>query len=401
MNPTKSPREWARSAVACLLGCALLGSALADPNATNGKNAAAAPACGPLTAAAAAAAPAAQRGVWIATPEHNRFFDSPAEMERQLSEFQRLGINTVYAAMWNQGRTLFPSEVMRKLTGVPIDEKLAGRDPLQELIEAARGKGIKVYAWFEFGFASDYRGGPGSEILKARPQWAALDSAGRPVEKNGFHWMNALDPQVQDLLLSLMLEAVQRYDIAGIQGDDRLPALPSNAGYNPGTVAQYRLEHDGRAPPAEARDAGWLKWRADKLNAFMQRLHGTLKAARPQLQISMSPSPYPWGYEEYLQDWPTWLRNGWVDSVSPQLYRYDIEGYRTELRKIAREQLCPAELRRVFPGLLLALGREYLASPELLRQMVEENRREGIGGEVWFHSEGVARRRQLFEQLYR
>lgn len=343
----------------------------------------------------------AQRGVWVATPEHTRFFDSPAEMGRQLDEFKRLGINTVYAAMWNQGRTLFPSAVMHRLTGVTINEFAAGRDPLQELITAAHARGMKVYAWFEFGFVSDFKGGPGKEIIAARPGWAALDRNGKPVEKNGFRWMNALDREVQDFVLSVMMEAVQRYELDGIQGDDRLPAMASEGGYNPGTIAQYKKEHGGKEPPANSKDAGWLAWRANKLNDFMQRLHGSVKQAKPGLQISMSPSPYPWGLEEYLQDWPTWVRKGWVDSVSPQLYRYNIEGYRTELRKITREQLCPDQLAKVFPGLLLALGKDYVASPDMLRQMLEENRREGIAGEVYFHSEGLARRRDLLLELYR
>ena len=90
----------------------------------------------------------------------------------------------------------------------------------------------------------------------------------------------------------------------------------------------------------------------------MQRLHGAWKAARPGLQISMSPSPFPWGYE-------------------------------AELRKISHDQVCPAQLGRVFPGLLLSLGREYRASPELLRGMVAANRHAGVLGEVFFHSEGL------------
>ena len=352
--------------------------------------------------AAALPMPMPQRGVWIATPEHNHFFDSPAEMARQLDEFKRLGINTVYAAMWNQGRTLYPSAVMQRLTGVPIDEKLAGRDPLQELITAARSRGIKVYAWFEYGFATDFKGGLGHEIIDtARPQWAALDAQGKQVVKNGFRWLNALDPEVQGFVQSLLLEAAERYDLDGIQGDDRLPALPSSAGYDPVSVAMYKREHDGRSPPANAKEPAWLAWRAGKLNGFMQRLHASLKAAKPQLQISMSPSPYPWGYDEYLQDWPTWLKNGWVDSVSPQLYRYDIAGYRTELRKITREQLCPAQLGRVFPGILLSLGRDYIIPVKLLNEVIDENRREGITGEVYFHSEGLAKRAKELVKLYR
>ncbi|MDN3920338.1 glycoside hydrolase family 10 protein [Roseateles violae] len=386
----------------CQAAAALTGALLATAAAVAATPAT--PACPGGAAKATASLPlrvdAAQRGVWVATPEHTRFFDSRAELERQLEEFQRLGINTVYAAMFNQGRTLYPSAVMHRLTGVTINERARGRDPLQELVEVARGKGIKVYAWFEFGFVSDFKGGLGAEIIKARPHWAALDKDGRPVEKNGFRWMNALDREVQDFALDLIMEVVQRYDVDGIQGDDRLPAMASEGGYNPETVTRYKKAHGGKSPPLDSKDPQWLAWRAAQLNDFMHRLHDAVKAAKPKLQISMSPSPYPWGYDEYLQDWPTWLRKGWVDSVSPQLYRYNIEGYQTELRKLAREQLCPADRAKVFPGLLLALGNSYVVPAELLRQMVEENRREGIGGEVYFHSEGLKPRADTLRQLY-
>ena len=90
-----------------------------------------------------------------------------------------------------------------------------------------------------------------------------------------------------------------------------------------------------------------------------------------------------------------------MDTLSPQMYRYDMAGYRQVLHQMTREQLCPEDKGRVFPGLLLALGREYVAPAALLRQMVEENRREGLGGEVYFHSEGVMKRRALFKQVYR
>lgn len=346
------------------------------------------------------ASPQPQHGVWVASHHHNHFFDSPAEMSRQLRAWREIGINTVFVAMWNQGRTGYPSAVMKALTGVEIDEALAGRDPLAEVIAAARPLGIKVYAWFEFGFASDYRGGLGAELLRLKPEWAAIDAQGRPVEKNGFHWMNSLDPEVQAFVQSLVVEVVQRYAVDGIQGDDRMPALPVSAGYDALTRAAYAAEHGGAAPPADAQDPAWKRWRAERLNGFAQRLHAAVRAARPGVQISASPSPYPWGYDEYLQDWPTWLRRGWVDSVSPQLYRYQLDAYRRVLAELGG-QVTPAERGRVFPGVLLSLGRDYLAPPELLQGMVQANRDAGFAGEVFFHSEGLTRRAQALQPLLR
>ncbi len=347
------------------------------------------------------ATPALVRGVWVASPDHNRFFDSPASMQEQMRVWRQQGINTLFVAMWNQGRTMYPSAVVSAVTGVSIDARFQGRDPLREVIAGARQEGLKVYAWFEFGFASDYQGGLGSELLEKRPQWAARDQHGKHVIKNGFRWMNALDPDVQDFVVNLVTEVVDRYDVDGVQGDDRLPAMPSEGGYDAGTVARYRKAHAGAVPPRNSKDPEWLQWRANELNQFVQRLHGEVKRRKPSVQISMSPSPFPWGRDEYLQDWPTWLRNGWVDSVSPQIYRYNLAAYKTELHKISHEQVCPAQLQQVFPGILLSLGSEYVAPAELLKAQIQANRAEGIQGEVFFHSEGLRKRADYFGADYR
>lgn len=71
--------------------------------------------------------------------------------------------------------TNYPSQVMKNLTGVEINPRFAGRDPLQELIVAAHQKNIDVIAWFEFGFSSTYNDPEGGPILKLKPHWKGLD----------------------------------------------------------------------------------------------------------------------------------------------------------------------------------------------------------------------------------
>ena len=38
--------------------------------------------------------------------------------------------------------------------------------------------------------------------------------------KNGFDWLNAFDPEVQNFMISLFKEVVTNYEIDGVQGDD-------------------------------------------------------------------------------------------------------------------------------------------------------------------------------------
>ncbi|MEZ4777629.1 MAG: family 10 glycosylhydrolase [Bacteroidia bacterium] len=342
--------------------------------------------------------PAPTRGVWLTNVDSEAMF-SRQGLEDAVDLCVKNGFNTIFAVTWNRSHTLYPSKIMEERFGVAIDPKLTGRDPLQELIEIAHAKGIKVFAWFEFGFSSSYQEDDGGMIIRKYPHWAAIDTSGNIVSKNGFQWMNGFDPKVQDFLLSLLKEVVENYEVDGIQGDDRLPALPSEAGYDSLTVSMYQAAHGGNLPPRNTLDTAWVSWRADKMNDFMQRIHAELKAADPEVIISMSPSIFPWSKEQYLQDWPKWVREGWIDMVCPQVYRYDIEKYRGELRKIVEEQVPPEKRSMVVPGILLKVG-DYYASEEFLQEMIEENRKYGLEGEVFFFYEGLKRHPAYFEGLY-
>ncbi len=340
--------------------------------------------------------PKAVRGVWL-TNVDSRVLNSREEIAEAVSLCAELGINAIFAVVWNKGFTLYPSRTMRELIGAEIDPSLAGRDPLKELIEEARKRHIKVIAWFEFGFASSYKlnGGP---LLKQKPTWSARDVEGKLVSKNGFEWMNALHPEVQDFMISLVMEVVRGYDIDGIQGDDRLPAMPSEGGYDSLTIEEYRKEHHGANPPSDHKNPAWLQWRANRLNRFMKRLYDSVKTHNRKLIVASSPSVYPWSLEEYLQDWPTWVREGSVDLVSPQLYRYKIEDYKKVLDEIVQGQIEKKNLHRFFPGLLLKVG-SYHPSEDFLLAMIRENRKRGVNGEVFFFFEGLKKYPRLFKEI--
>jgi uncharacterized lipoprotein YddW (UPF0748 family) len=50
-------------------------------------------------------------------------------------------------------------------------------------------------------------------------------------------------------MTELVLDFVKRYDADGIQGDDRLPAMPGEGGYDDYTRSVYAKENDGATPP--------------------------------------------------------------------------------------------------------------------------------------------------------
>lgn len=336
------------------------------------------------------------RGVWITNVASDALF-SLDKIKETVQVCKQSSITDIYVVVWNKGRTLYPSKIMENLIGIPIIEPFAGRDPLNEIIKEAHKEGIKVHAWFEFGFAAS-NGEFGKEILEARPEWKAMDVEGNLVSKNGFLWMNSFHPDVQQFIKSLIVEVVDNYDVDGIQGDDRLPALPSTGGYDEYTINMYKAEHDGQSPPSDYKDADWITWRADKLTDFLGELYTDLKSKNSQLEISMAPSVHPWAKQEYLQDWPTWLEKEYCDYVIPQIYRYDIEKYTATLNE-QLEYLSPLHKDRLFAGVLLQVNGQN-PSLEFLDQMIRANRQNGIKGEVFFFYEGLKKHTEYFMNEY-
>ena len=201
--------------------------------------------------------------------------------------------------------------------------------------------------------------------------------------------MNAWHPEVQSFLLALILEVVNGYEIDGIQGDDRLPAQPVEGGYSEYTQSLYAHEHGGTRPPRNFRDTAWVRWRAEKLTAFARRVHQAVKSQKPGLLVSWAPSIFPWSRDEYLQDWPAWVRAGAADLVIPQVYRYSVAQYVSALDSQAPDSLNlgPSPCL-VVPGILMKVG-PYVIPADSLLQVVAANRKRGYHGEVFFFYEGL------------
>ncbi len=328
------------------------------------------------------------RGTWITNVASEAMY-SKKNIREAIDLCKKNGINNVYVVVWNKGETMYPSKVVEAYIGVKQAKVFGQLDPLKEMIEAGHKAGIKVHAWFEFGFSYNY--GDSNSIWQQRyPHWVGRDVRGNILQKNNFFWWNGLHPEVQDFMNKLVLEVVNNYDIDGVQGDDRLPAMPSNGGYDYFTKNMYANEHTGAMPPVDYKDTAWVQWRANKLSAYIRQLYWAVKALKPGCVVSWAPSIYPWSKEQYLQDWPAWLNGGYADYILPQLYRYDIKAYKKIVDEL-NTQVTKAQKKRVVPGILTALGDGYLVKQELLQQMIDYNRKNGYNGECTFYFETLKR----------
>lgn len=346
------------------------------------------------------------RAFWIPDPTHSPFLTSYENIQEGVAFAKEFNFNTLYVVAWAKTRTLYPSQVLADNSTYSDDRDgmftpgytgVSG-DPLTDLIDVAHAEGLKVILWYEYGFMARWGAAPTPEndrLLAVNPHWAGwginpqandLNDTIPSNYNNSDYYYNAYHPEVQQFMIDLVMEAVNNYNIDGVQGDDRMPAMPRNSGYDYHTVNRYRNEHGGQNPPLSPSNPDWVRWRVDILNQFGQDLFDEVKAANPDVLVTNSPNPYPWAYDNLMQEWPVWLEAGNVEILSVQCYRYSISAYQATLNQVLSyfSNNGDGNLQRLAPGLIV-YGSGGLTDPELLVQKMQYNRSVGLTGESFFY----------------
>ena len=81
------------------------------------------------------------RAVWL-TNVGSEALNSKENIKETVEFCHRASINTIFVVVYNNARTMYPSQVMEDLIGIRQQEKFIGRDPLQEVIDVASTFGI-------------------------------------------------------------------------------------------------------------------------------------------------------------------------------------------------------------------------------------------------------------------
>ena len=285
--------------------------------------------------------------------------------------------------MWNWGYTLYPSRVARRVIGRSVDPTpgLRRRNMLTEAVSEGHQRGLKVIPWFEFGFMAP----ADSQLAKRRPQWLTSKVDGSKIKKEGTHdrvWLNPFNPQVQRFIKDLIVEMVQNYDIDGIQFDDHF-GLPSEYGYDRYTVALYKKEHNGKAPPRDNKNPEWVKWRADKITDFMKDVFFAIKAVDKNCIVSVAPNPQRFSYEYFLADWERWERMGLIEDLIVQIYRNDMNVFVKELQQpevIAAKKHIPTSI-----GIISGLKNKHVPVQQIKAQVKQVRDRNFAGVSFFFY----------------
>lgn len=267
------------------------------------------------------------RGVWVATVSNLNFPSgsslSAAEQRAELDSIVDIAaqyrLNAIFFQVRPECDAVYASDIepwSRYLTGTQGQDP--GYDPLLHLVQAAHSKGIEVHAWLNPYRAKANRNSSAAttHISEQLPEYA--------YEYGSLLWMDPGAAPVRDYLSEVVLDLATRYDIDGIHMDDYFYPYPQS-GENFGDGATYA---------AYQNDGGTLDlgdWRRSNVDQMVQRLHGELQSAAPDVRFGISPfgiyrpgmPPGITGLDQYAEifaDPKLWIEQGWVDYLAPQLY---------------------------------------------------------------------------------
>ena len=270
------------------------------------------------------------RGAWVATVDN---IDWPskrglpvATQQRELTAIldcaRSLHLNALVLQVRPACDALYPSSLepwSEWLTGTEGRAPEPLWDPLQFAIEGAHARGIELHAWFN--------------PFRARHKAARSANADNHVARctdlcvpyGDYLWLDPGRPAARERTLRTILDVVKRYDVDGIHIDDYFYPYPQGSLSFPDDasfVAAQRAGYRGSRPD----------WRRHNVDQLIEAIAHDVHTEKPWVKFGISPfgiarPGLPPGikagvdqFEQLFADVQRWLREGWCDYLSPQLY---------------------------------------------------------------------------------
>ncbi|MBW4524889.1 MAG: glycoside hydrolase family 10 protein [Phormidium tanganyikae FI6-MK23] len=341
------------------------------------------------------------RGVWLTLNDLDVMKDR-TKVQDAMNQLGRLNFNTIYPVIWNSGYVTYPSAIAQQQGIQPFVYRGSdGHDILADVVDRAHGQGLLAVPWFEFGFMTPFT----SELALNHPNWLTQQRNGDQTSISGageVAWLNPFHPEVQKFITSLVVEVMTQYNVDGIQFDDNM-SLPREFGYDAYTRSLYKKETK-KDVPANPADQAWMRWRANKITAFMAQLKKSVKDCKPNAIVSISPNYYDFAYKFHLQDWLAWVRQGIADELIVQVYRPNLQSF---IEKISRPEIQIAQ-QKIPTGVGVFTGQR--TNPVSIHQIQEQTqaaRDRGLGVAYFYYEslwdiapEPVSDRQAGFQSLF-
>ncbi len=280
-------------------------------------------------------------GLWVTRWD----YQTPEDVLEVVESASAVGVTDLYWQVRGQGDAYYRSNIepwgeeLTRPISIDSDKGLInidrlrsldpGYDPLRLAIQEAHRRGIRVHAWINV--MPMWRGKTmpidQTHVLYTHPEWRLHDEAGQPQPMGtGYIVVNPVLDEVQDHLVSVVKDVVDRYRVDGVHLDyirflnDELGETKLYPGDAKSLSLYARMVGD-RATAGQINRTRYREWIRDRITTLVERIgreaigddSGILYSAavwrRPDL-----------AKEEYLQDAAGWVNDGIVDLIMPMIY---------------------------------------------------------------------------------
>lgn len=292
------------------------------------------------------AAPREFRAAWVSTVANIDWPSRPnlpadkqqAEAIAILERARALNLNAIVLQVRPAADAIYASNIepwSEYLTGIQGQPPRPLYDPLQFWIKEAHARGMELHAWFNPYRARQTVGKATAPNHISRTQPGVVKSYGK------LQWMDPGEDAASKQTLDVVLDVVRRYDIDGVHVDDYFYPYPIDAaGADNGAL-------DGKAASRELDFPDWASWqryvnsggkldraswRRQNVNKLIEAMYTGIHREKSWVRFGISPfgvgrpDRRPVGivgfsqYDKLYADVETWLDNGWLDYLTPQLY---------------------------------------------------------------------------------
>lgn len=264
---------------------------------------------------------------------------------------------------------------------LPVDPSVsADGDRIAQCVAAGHKYGVKVHVWkvnWNLGNA------PRSFLEKMRAQHRTQkDPTGGDID-----WLCPSNPENQALERDSMLEIVRNYAVDGIHFDYIRYPGPEGCycdGCRERFERQYgvRVVHWPQDVISGEYKAKYLAFRRDNITRLVAAVSQAARKIRPGIKISAAVfADYPQCRDTVGQDWPLWIRRGYLDFVCPMDYSPSAGQYEQWMKAQSADI---AGARPFVPGVGVTLGDWTLTPDQVVRQILQ-GRKYGSAGFILFN----------------
>ncbi|MGV7117414.1 family 10 glycosylhydrolase [Paenibacillus kyungheensis] len=350
------------------------------------------------------------RGAWISTvynldwPATSGATKQKQEFSKLLDDLQGMGINAVFVQVRPAGDALYKSSLMpwsKYLTGT--QGKDPGYDPLEYMVAEAHKRGMEFHAWFNpFRATTDANTSKlaSNNVVLKHPDWV--------IKFDNKYYLNPGIPAARQSVIDTVMEVVNNYDIDGVHLDDYFYPYSETASNKFGDDSTYASYNSGKFKTK-------ADWRRGNINSFVQQLNTSIHNSKPAVKFGISPFGV-WrnkssditgsdtkagvtAYDTTYADTRTWIKNGWIDYIAPQVYwsmtlpvaRYDkvVDWWANETKNTGVDLYIGQALYKISTP---EIG--WSSSNEIINQLKYNEKYSNIKGSIFFSAKDLKKNPQ-------